>query len=64
MAYKDMGYLPDAMVNYLVRLGWSHGDQELFTRQELIEKFSLEERSNVCSRLQSRETSLGERGIY
>ena len=40
MAYKDMGYLPDAMVNYLVRLGWSHGDQELFTRHELIEKFS------------------------
>jgi glutamyl-tRNA synthetase len=40
MAYKDMGYLPDTMVNYLVRLGWSHGDQELFTRQELIEKFS------------------------
>jgi glutamyl-tRNA synthetase len=40
MAYKDMGYLPDAMVNYLVRLGWSHGDQELFTRQELFEKFS------------------------
>ncbi|HEY5931741.1 MAG TPA: glutamate--tRNA ligase [Nitrospira sp.] len=40
MSYKDMGYLPDAMVNYLVRLGWSHGDQELFTRQELIEKFS------------------------
>ncbi len=40
MAYKDMGYLPEAMVNYLVRLGWSHGDQELFSRQELIEKFS------------------------
>jgi glutamyl-tRNA synthetase len=40
MAYKDMGYLPEAMVNYLVRLGWSHGDQELFTRKELIEKFS------------------------
>ena len=40
MAYKDLGYLPDAMVNYLVRLGWSHGDQELFIRQELIEKFS------------------------
>jgi glutamyl-tRNA synthetase len=40
MAYKDMGYLPEAMVNYLVRLGWSHGDQELFTRQELIEKFA------------------------
>jgi glutamyl-tRNA synthetase len=40
MAYKELGYLPEAMVNYLVRLGWSHGDQELFTRQELIEKFS------------------------
>jgi glutamyl-tRNA synthetase len=40
MAYKDMGYLPEAMVNYLVRLGWSHGDQEVFTRKELIEKFS------------------------
>jgi glutamyl-tRNA synthetase len=39
-AYKDMGYLPDAMINYLVRLGWSHGDQELFTRRELIDKFS------------------------
>jgi glutamyl-tRNA synthetase len=35
-----MGYLPDAMLNYLVRLGWSHGDQEIFTREELIEKFS------------------------
>lgn len=42
MAYKEMGYLPDAMVNYLVRLGWSHGDQEIFTRHELIEKFSWE----------------------
>jgi len=40
MAYKEMGYLSDAMVNYLARLGWSHGDQEVFTRQELIEKFS------------------------
>ena len=41
-AYKDMGYLPDAMLNYLVRLGWSHGDQEFFTRQELIQVFNLE----------------------
>jgi glutamyl-tRNA synthetase len=40
MAYKEMGYLAEAMVNYLVRLGWSHGDQELFTRSELIEKFN------------------------
>jgi glutamyl-tRNA synthetase len=42
MAYRDMGYLPDALVNYLVRLGWSHGDQEIFSRAELIEKFSLQ----------------------
>lgn len=41
-AYRDMGYHPDAMVNYLVRLGWSHGDQEFFTRAELVEKFNLE----------------------
>ncbi|MBC2714152.1 MAG: glutamate--tRNA ligase [Desulfobacteraceae bacterium] len=41
-AYRDMGYHPDAMVNFLVRLGWSHGDQEFFTREELIEKFNLE----------------------
>jgi glutamyl-tRNA synthetase len=40
--YRDMGYLPDAFINYLARLGWSYGDQEFFTRQELIEKFSLE----------------------
>jgi glutamyl-tRNA synthetase len=40
-AYRDMGYLPEAVVNYLVRLGWSHGDQEIFSRAELIEKFSL-----------------------
>jgi glutamyl-tRNA synthetase len=41
-AYRDMGYLADAMINYLVRLGWSHGDQEFFTRNELIDKFTLE----------------------
>ncbi|MBM4261478.1 MAG: glutamate--tRNA ligase [Deltaproteobacteria bacterium] len=41
-AYRDMGYLPEAVNNYLVRLGWSHGDQEIFSRAELIEKFSLE----------------------
>jgi glutamyl-tRNA synthetase len=41
-AYRDQGYLPDALVNYLARLGWSHGDQELFTRAELISHFGLE----------------------
>lgn len=41
MAYKEMGYLPEALVNYLVRLSWSHGDQEIFTREELIEYFDI-----------------------
>jgi len=42
LEYQKMGYLPQAVVNYLVRLGWSYGDQEEFTLKELIEKFSLE----------------------
>lgn len=42
MAYRDMGFLPEAMINYLVRLGWSHGDDEIFSREELIEKFAIE----------------------
>lgn len=41
MAYQEMGYLPEALVNYLVRLGWSHGDQEIFSINELIDLFSL-----------------------
>ena len=41
MAYRDMGYLPEAVVNYLARLGWSHGDQEIFSKQELIEAEGL-----------------------
>ncbi|MFQ5458917.1 MAG: glutamate--tRNA ligase [Myxococcota bacterium] len=42
-AYRDQGYLPAAMNNYLARLGWSAGDQEIFTRAEMIEKFRLED---------------------
>jgi glutamyl-tRNA synthetase len=42
LAYRDMGYLPHALVNSLARVGWSYGDQEKFTIEELIEKFSLE----------------------
>jgi glutamyl-tRNA synthetase len=42
MAYKEMGYLPEAMVNYLVRLGWSYGDQEIFSLNELIRLFTLD----------------------
>lgn len=41
-AYREMGILPHALVNYLARLGWSHGDQEIFSMEELVEKFTLE----------------------
>jgi len=41
LAYRDEGYLPQALTNYLVRLGWSHGDQEIFSTQELIKLFTL-----------------------
>ncbi len=42
LAWRDLGYLPEAMLNYLARLGWSHGDQEEFTREELERLFTLE----------------------
>jgi glutamyl-tRNA synthetase len=41
MQYRDEGYLPEALLNYLMRLGWSHGDQEIFSREEMIELFDL-----------------------
>ncbi len=42
LQYREMGYLPHALNNYLVRLGWSHGDQEVFSRQEMIDLFSID----------------------
>ncbi len=42
LVYRDMGYLPQGLTNYLVRLGWSYGDQEFFTMDEMIEKFTLQ----------------------
>jgi glutamyl-tRNA synthetase len=41
LAYQEMGYLPEALVNYLVRLGWSHGDQEIFSIPEMVEHFDF-----------------------
>jgi len=43
MQYRDEGYLPDALLNYLVRLGWSHGDQEIFSIDEMIALFELKD---------------------
>ena len=42
MAYRDAGFLPEAVVNYLARLGWSHGDAEIFTREQFVEWFDLD----------------------
>jgi glutamyl-tRNA synthetase len=42
LQYREDGYLPEALVNYLARLGWSHGDEEMFTREQLVEWFDLE----------------------
>jgi glutamyl-tRNA synthetase len=42
-AFREQGILPEAMVNYLARLGWSHGDQEIFTRAELVERFDVKD---------------------
>lgn len=50
MAWREQGYLPDAMINYLARLGWSHGDQEVFSREELIELFDIAEVNHKASR--------------
>jgi glutamyl-tRNA synthetase len=41
IAYRDMGFLPEALMNYLVRLGWSHGDDEIFSREEMVQKFDI-----------------------
>ena len=49
MQYRDDGYLPEALLNYLVRLGWSHGDKEIFSREEMIELFDLKD----CNRAPS-----------
>ena len=50
MQYRDDGYLPEALVNYLARLGWSHGDEEMFSREQLVEWFDLEHISASAAR--------------
>lgn len=49
MQYRDEGYLPQALNNYLVRLGWSHGDQEIFSREEMISLFDIDEVNRSAS---------------
>jgi glutamyl-tRNA synthetase len=49
LQYQEEGYLPDALLNYLVRLGWSHGDQEVFTRAEMIAAFDIRDVNKAAS---------------
>ena len=49
MQYRDDGYLPQALLNYLVRLGWSHGDQEVFSLDEMIDKFDIRDVNRKAS---------------
>ncbi|MBP3973908.1 glutamate--tRNA ligase [Pseudoxanthomonas spadix] len=51
MQYREAGYLPHALINYLARLGWSHGDQELFSRTELIELFDVRNVNSKAARI-------------
>jgi len=50
LEYREEGYLPDAVINYLARLGWSHGDQEVFSRDELISLFDVGDTNASASR--------------
>jgi glutamyl-tRNA synthetase len=49
MEYRNQGVLPEALLNYLVRLGWSHGDQEIFPLDEMVELFDIEEVNKAAS---------------
>jgi len=49
LQYQEDGYLPDALLNYLVRLGWSHGDQEVFSREEMIAAFDIKDVNKAAS---------------
>lgn len=57
MAYREEGYLPEAMLNYLARLGWSHGDQEVFAKDELVSLFKLENVNTAAACFDSRKLS-------
>ncbi|HEC75462.1 MAG TPA: glutamate--tRNA ligase [Methylophaga aminisulfidivorans] len=49
MSYRDEGFLPEALLNYLVRLGWSHGDQEIFTKEEMVNLFDIQDVNKAAS---------------
>jgi glutamyl-tRNA synthetase len=54
LQYREEGYLPEALLNYLVRLGWSHGDQEIFSIEEMIRLFDIADVNKSASRFNPR----------
>ena len=63
-AYRAMGYLPEAMRNYLVRLGWSHGDEEIFSTEQMIEWFDLDVDRQVAGALRLRQAGEPQRPLH
>ncbi len=57
MEYRDDGFLPHALLNYLVRLGWSHGDQEIFSREEMVKLFDIGDVNKAASRFDTEKLS-------
>jgi len=57
MEYRDAGFLPHAILNYLVRLGWSHGDQEIFSREEMVAVFDIADGNKAPSRFDTEKLS-------
>jgi glutamyl-tRNA synthetase len=53
LQYQEEGFLPDALLNYLVRLGWSHGDQEVFTREQMVAAFDIKDVNKAASAFNS-----------
>ena len=62
-AYEDDGYLPEAMLNYLARLGWSHGDEELFTREQMVAWFDGSHLSKSPAQWDRGQARLGQRAL-
>ena len=62
-AVREDGYLPEALVNYLARLGWSHGDEEMFSREQLVEWFDLEHVSKSPARFDPRKAAVAEPAV-
>jgi len=64
MDYPAQGYLPEAMLNYLARLGWSHGDEEVFSMEQFCGWFDLDQLVEIAGAIQSGKTGLAEQSLH